>query len=260
MDVAVLEEVVSADERRLGYSPMEASHPEKNGILRPGKTLALRMKQPLRGRITLREWGSDLATFEVVVRDEEYKFLTSHLPAAETVIDLGANIGLSSLYFAYHWPSCRILAVEPNPETYNILESNLAPLFRSGRCRTLQAAVWNSHVKLSSSQAPGHFSAFSVHEAAESDTANARINGKTMAEIIAHSGFKAIDLLKVDIEGAEVQLFDGSVDWLSRVGSIAIEFHQDTRASSRFDEIVAAYGFRQCGQESCTVLVSKVAR
>lgn len=215
------------------------------------------MKRPFSGAVRLREWGSDLATFEEIVVSEIYETVVSSLPKVRTVIDLGANVGLASLYFAHRWPSCRILAVEPNPETFAILESNLAPLIRTGRCRTLRAAVWSANARLASAQEPGRYSAFSVHEPSAERTSNAAVEGQPMADIVDYSGFETIDLLKVDVEGAEVKLFSGDVSWLSRVGSIAIEFHGNSRMTSKFDEVTMAYGFRSREANAHTALATR---
>ena len=64
-----------------------------------------------------------------------------------------------------------------------------------------------------------------------------------MNEVLARSGFPYADLLKVDIEGAEVELFRGDLTWLDRTNAIAIEFHQDSRRESRFDAIMQEHGF-----------------
>ena len=64
----------------------------------------------------------------------------------------------------------------------------------------------------------------------------------TMQEVIEASGFPRIDLLKIDIEGAEVELFKGDTEWLSRVGAIAIEFHGESRRESGFDHLMDRFG------------------
>jgi hypothetical protein len=70
------------------------------------------------------------------------------------------------------------------------------------------------------------------------------IKGLTIEKIIELSGFKNIDLLKVDIEGAETELFKGDLTWLLRIGSIAIEFHGDSRQRAKFDAIIQENRFR----------------
>jgi hypothetical protein len=78
--------------------------------------------------------------------------------------------------------------------------------------------------------------------------------GLPIQKIINNSGFTKVDLLKVDIEGAEVELFKGNVSWLGCVNSIAIEFHGDSRKQCRFDEIMRNYQFQIYDQDSHTVL------
>jgi FkbM family methyltransferase len=221
-----------------------------------GQTIELRMKSPVRGTVSLREVGSDILTFNEVIKDEVYKSILQKLKQCETIIDLGANIGLASLYFAGHYPSCRLLAVEPNPPTYRVLTANLRNLIESGRCRTLQAAVWGSERKLVAdpSQGKEHYSAFATREASGAEADDETMQGFPITSIIRDSGFETVDLLKVDIEGAEVELFKGDLEWLRRVRAIAIEFHHGSREEIGFDRIMRDYGFRIYDQNQHTVL------
>ena len=223
-----------------------------------GSLLKLNMRSPLRGELLLRERGSDILTFTEVIQQQVYRDVITKVRNCETIVDLGANIGLASRYFAEHFPNCKILAVEPNPSTYQVLVSNVARLVASGRCRTLQAAVWSSEKPLvgEAEDDPEHFSAFAVHETAANFAENA-IAGLPMEKIIAHSGFQTVDLLKVDIEGAEVELFKGNVDWLQRVRTIAIEFHDNSRERSQFDDLMKQYDFRITDSGSHTVLAMR---
>jgi len=221
-----------------------------------GRILELSMKSPVVGKVSLREVGSDILTFDEVIKRQVYRNILSKLEQCETVIDLGANIGLASLYFASRYPSCRLLAVEPNPPTYKILTANLSDLIEGGRCRTLHAAVWGSERQLigDPSQAHDHYSAFAAREATGNENGEETMQGFPITRNIHDSGFEHVDLLKVDIEGAEVELFKGDLDWLRRVGAIAIEFHHESRQVCRFDDIMGAYQFRIYDQDPHTVL------
>lgn len=75
-----------------------------------------------------------------------------------------------------------------------------------------------------------------------------------MNQILADSGFPHIDLLKVDIEGAETQLFADNLEWLEHTRMIAIEFHGDSREESGFDETMKRYRFRVIEANSHTTL------
>lgn len=217
------------------------SEREKRGALRAGQLLPLDMKFPARQTLHLREVGSDILTFNEVILEEVYRPVVERLPDCRTVIDLGANIGLTTLYLSAHYPDCRFFAVEPNPDTFRVLELNVAGLVRAGRCRTFEGAVWGSHKTLAAdtSREADRYSGFATVEA-EGDGA---IKGLPMPELIARAGFDRVDLVKADIEGAEVELFGGDLAWLERVGALAVEFHGDSRAAIGFDSLVRERGF-----------------
>ena len=231
---------------------------EKAGQLRANGILSLRLKRPFQANISLRECGSDFSTFHEIAVEEVYGPVLRAVGNFQTVIDLGANIGLASLYFAYNSPTCRVLSVEPNCETYELLVRNVLKLNRSGRCQTLKAAVWGAHQRLTFNQkAPAdRYSIFAVRVASANEPSV--VEGYTMTELLDYSGFDRVDLLKVDIEGAERELFSTQdLSWLARVGAIAIEFHEDSRNASGFDDKMTRNGFEICSENHHTVLARK---
>jgi len=228
-------------------------------MLKAGEVLKLRMVSPIKGEVVLREVGSDGLTFHEVLKDQVYREVVSRVRKCESVIDLGANIGLSSLYFAARYPSSRIFAVEPDPRTYELLEQNVAELKQEGRCQTLRAAVWGTQKKLVMQQPRGedHFSAFTTREATDTQSSEETVTGVSILDIIKESGFETVDVLKIDIEGAETELFRGQSDWLRSVRAIAIEFHGTSRQDCDFDRLMSQYGFRTFDDGSHTVLALK---
>jgi FkbM family methyltransferase len=235
------------------------------GRLRGGM-VRLRMLSPFRGPLVLREDLSDLWTFREVIEWEVYRPVFEHVRNAKTVVDLGANVGLTSLCFAARWPRCRIIAVEPNDGTFAVLEQNLSALIRSGRCQIVRAAIWNREISLveDSSEARKHFNGFRVSEIRASENASAnRYPGISMSTLIERCEIDEIDLLKIDIEGAETELFSGDVSWLSHTGAIAIEFHQTsagyTRQLSRFDELIKQHGMAIVAETEHTVVAIRPA-
>jgi FkbM family methyltransferase len=226
------------------------------GELVEGGILELTLKAPFSAEVQLREVGSDPATFIEVVKEKVYANVLGHVQRCEHIIDLGANIGLASLYFLGCYPTSRLLAVEPNPSSYQMLTSNLHNLTKLGRCRTLQAAVWSSEQALAAdlNRSKDHYSVFAACETSDAGSVKDPIMGLPMPRIISHSGFDTVDILKVDIEGAETGLFGGDVSWLRQVGAIAIEFHDASRKDSNFDGIMEEYGFDIYDQDPHTVL------
>ena len=211
-----------------------------------GRRLRLRIKSPIHAVITLRESPSDEQTLHEVLVEEVYEPVVAILHDNARIIDLGANIGLASLYLAHHVHNAQVMAVEPNPETFSILKANLESLIAEGRCKTLQAAVWRKQATLilDDHGAPEQFNMYSTREESSSTGNMRRVQGWTISDLIQNSGFEIVDLLKIDIEGAEREIFQGDLSWLQRIEAIAIEFHGDSRRICEFDRIVKERNFR----------------
>ena len=104
-----------------------------------GRVLTLHVRG-LPSPVYCRAGGSDLRVFAQVIANREYRCLDqSHIP--ELVIDCGANIGLSTVYFLTRFPNAHLIALEPDPDNFKMLARNTAGF--SDRVTLLQAAVWN---------------------------------------------------------------------------------------------------------------------
>ena len=202
----------------------------------------LKLKTPIAGTVWIRNGGTDSEILTEIVSDTSYRALLPALSRCEYVIDLGANIGLTSRFIETNYPGASFVVVEPDQENFEILSRNLGDLTRQGRCRMLHRAVWSDDRLLAlEAVGPLQFDSFQARPAEEKDSS--AVQGITIQEVIHVSGFPRIDLLKVDIEGAETELFKGSLDWLRLVHAIAIEFHGNSREESGFDRIMQRYGF-----------------
>lgn len=232
---------------------------ESAGSLRRGKTIDLRLKQPLRVDLRLRERGTDFRTFHEVLVEEVYRPVLKYLPSCRTFVDLGANIGTTTLYIAGHFPGCRILAVEPNPNTYELLNHNLGRLKKAGRCRTVQAAAWaqSTVLQVDGSVAVDEFDSFRAVPSLGGDVVP--IRGMSVQEIIDHAGFDQVDLMKIDIEGAEREIFEGPLNWLKQVRVLTVEFHGQIRAQVEFDRKMSHLGFAVVHESAHTTIAVNAA-
>jgi FkbM family methyltransferase len=209
---------------------------------------------PFRVHIRVRPNSSDLATFREVFVDEVYGALPHVIPEVDWIVDLGANIGLSSLYLLQRYPGARVLAVEPHEVNVALLRHNLEPWVASGRCRIVHAAAWSEDCVLCSATPSDamHFASFRVRVPATSDVAT--IRGLSMRSLFEETAAREVQLVKIDVEGAESALFTSDTSWLDVVRCIAVEFHGDSRATSRFDELMAERGFRIVSETAHTVI------
>lgn len=162
---------------------------------------------------------SDEAVADQIFLEQEYLCLIDLRPA--TILDLGANVGYSSVWFANHFPGTRILAVEPDPLNYQMLLRNCS-LYPS--IRTVLGAVWSESCVLELVRGRFRDGADWATQVQSRPTGN--VAGFAIPELLKLAGFDCVDLLKIDIERAELELFASGTDaWLPLVRNICIELH-----------------------------------
>ena len=138
-------------------------------------------------------------------------------PDIDLIIDAGANVGYSVVYFAHHYPRARIIAVEPELANYQVLCANIVGL---PQVTTFNQALWwrRAQVRLANPEAQSM--GYRFEEAGPEGTPSL-----TLSEIIGtHAGEGKI-LVKMDIEGAERAIFERDSAWLARVDYLFIEIH-----------------------------------
>jgi len=189
--------------------------------------------------VALRPRGSDVPTFEKIFVEREYDL--PQLPEdARTIVDLGANIGLATIFFARRYPRARLLAVEPEPANFTLLEANTAAL--GNRVRPLRCAAWSHDgaVAMQSEDEQGMALGEWGYRVGQDGTGAGRATPAHRIDTLCDiAGFAGIDILKVDIEGAERDVFaTRAAPWLARTGFIVIEPHDRFRPGAT--EVVRA--------------------
>ena len=170
--------------------------------------------------------SSDPYVFEQMFIAEEYSCLRE-LNEPSLVLDLGANIGFSSAYFLNVFPKARIVAVEPDERNLAICKANLSPY--GDRVLLLHGAVWSRTATLRllrGTFGDGREWATQVGELSEEERTSMGVQAWDVGSLIDMSGDSTVDLLKIDIERAELSVFGESAgSWLHRVRNICIELH-----------------------------------
>ena len=178
---------------------------------------------PLRVRL---RGSSDMAVFDQIFIRREYSWLRD-LKEPSLVLDLGAYVGFSSAYFLSIFPRARVLAVEPYEPNVAKCRANLSPY--GDRVRILHGAVWSRRASLrllTGAFGDGREWTTQVEECLEEEAPDVGIQAWDLRSLIDMSGRDMVDLLKIDIERAELSVFgEGSAAWLDRVRNICIELH-----------------------------------
>jgi FkbM family methyltransferase len=212
------------------------------GLLHP---LAVRMKG-----------SSDEFVFDEIFVRHEYRPICEHLRHHQVILDLGANVGYASAFFASRFPDARIIAVEPDPANFELCRQNLEPYGK--RIMILQGAVWSSCSKLALSHELGNGWATQV-AAAENDT-RSDVEGWDLPALLDMCRIETVDLLKIDIEGSEAEVFcANSARWLSRVRNICIELH-DARCRETFFRALDGFDYELLEHRESTMCLNMEGR
>ncbi|PDW00164.1 hypothetical protein A9Q02_21980 [Candidatus Chloroploca asiatica] len=189
--------------------------------------------------IYLRLGTSDIGFYDEIFVRRVYD-LQSVRPL-QVIVDAGANIGLAARYFAEHHPHVRILAIEPAAANFGQLYKNVSAC---SQITPIQAALWHIDSELDLTNPVGRHGAFRVwNTASHSVPVQERVPTMTIPNLLANYNLERIDLLKIDIEGAEVELFANAGSWIDRVGIIAVELHDRLRRGCALNFYSATQSF-----------------
>ena len=149
--------------------------------------------------------SSDYEVFWQTFVDEELKPLRA-ISDPVVIVDCGANIGYASTYLLEAFPTARVIAIEPEPENAEVCQLNLEP-YRN-RSTLLRAAVWERTTQLSLSRGnygDGREWATQVRSPEPGELPS--VQAIDLLTLMSEQAINTIDLLKIDIEGSELQLF-----------------------------------------------------
>lgn len=186
--------------------------------IKKGNYDSFRLKK-LQHPFSMRKNPYDYATFEEVLLREDYNIDFGFEP--RTIIDGGANIGLTSVFFANKFPNANIVAVEPEKENFQMLQKNTNSY---SNISLLNAGIWDHNTFLSVVDEGKGNNAFTVKEVPV-NTENA-IKALSVYEIMKQQDWSTIDILKLDIEGTEKNIFEKNYEsWLPFVRVLIVELH-----------------------------------
>jgi len=174
-----------------------------------------------RYQVFIRQNTSDTAEYDMVIRNNQYNFLTSEEPG--TIIDAAGNIGLATVYFAEKYPNTKIIAIEPDENNFRFLQKNTEAY---PNVVAINAALWD--------------------------------NEDEMENLLGNNAINSIDILKMDITDAEKEVFSNCRSWIKNVRSIIVTHGE--KMKERREELLAgvAAEFDEISYQNGDVYLSKV--
>lgn len=192
----------------------------------------------------LRGGTSDRSAFNEVFVKRWYDRPYPPPAAPRFIIDAGANVGFASVRFAQLYPQATIVAVEPDAANFAILLRNVAPY---PQVRAVRAGVWPRSTQLAIENPHDKPWSFRVREARAGDADV--MPAVSIQDLMQRHGAATLDLLKLDVEGAELELLadDGCHTWLSLTNMMFIELHDDFKpgCSAALQRALGAYDFER---------------
>ena len=192
--------------------------------------------------------GADYASFnylftEIFCSDDYYFKAATNSPV---IIDCGSNIGMATIYFKKLYPSAEIKCFEPDPAVYNLLESNIS-INKLANVEAWNVALFNEEKTLTfyTSDSSGILRG-SINKD-RGGVNEIHVKALRLSEFIKN--IEHIDLLKMDVEGAEIYIVEDleKSGQLSKPNQYIIEYHhkinKEQISLSKFLDIFEKAGY-----------------
>ena len=151
--------------------------------------------------VVFRPIEEDVSIMKSIFLHEEYRLQIENFQP-RLILDCGGNIGCAAVYFANKYPAAQIYSIEPERDNFTLLRYNTAFY---DNIHPIKSALWDKETFIRVEDRGFDKWGFMTFETTAADPA--AIKTATVGRLLADSGFDEIDLLKVDIEGAEKEIF-----------------------------------------------------
>jgi len=182
-------------------------------------------------RLQVIDSASFLFMYNEIFKERVYDFRTSK--PAPLIIDGGANIGMSCIFFKIQFPNARIIAFEPDPKIFEVLKFNIQS-FELDKIQLVNEALWKSETEIAFDSNNADAGKLLFDNAGSHST---KVQTTILSKFIK-SQDEEIDLLKLDIEGAETEVLREASEYLGKVNNIFIEYHSFISRDQNLDELI----------------------
>jgi FkbM family methyltransferase len=182
--------------------------------------LPLRLRLLKSRTIHCRPSTSDVNVLDDVFRGR-YHLPPPNIGSPRRILDLGSNIGLTIVHYAALYPESTILGVELDESNFALCRANIH--YFESRCSVILGAVWHENGNEISYGGDRHWG-FRV--AAADGDAIGKVKSISIDALLDHMQWESVDFVKMDIEGAEREVFSRAGSWVERVRCLKVETHE----------------------------------
>lgn len=175
--------------------------------------------------------ASFIFQYKEIFQNHIYQFTSQSI--SPIIIDCGANIGLSIIYFKKIHPKCRLVAFEPDVLIFSVLEKNIGQ-FGYSDVKLINSAVWSENTMLPFLP-DGSDGGRVLNDNTTKFWGGSLVSAVSLADYLNES----VDLLKIDIEGAELQVLQSCQDKLKNVKYLFIEYHSFVNKKQELDQLLS---------------------
>lgn len=202
---------------------------------------------------------ASLEVFEEVFHRDNHFLDERFIPRGkEAIVDLGANLGFYALHVKQRAPECRLLCVEPNPGVYRLLKENLANNgFGDVMCEERAVGLTPGRVMFDFLPDVPSISGSGLRSVPRKWLDSRRVRSCevqviTLQEIDERFGESRIDILKIDVEGAEMEILGVGSSLYDKTAKVVVERHS-VGDRDRIMAMMKAKGFELSLEEDASL-------
>lgn len=167
--------------------------------------------------IKMRTYAGDIDIFYEIFWRKAYSLPLGIIKNPKIIVDLGAHIGLTSIFYSLNYPKSKIYAVEASKKNFSLLDFNIKNFENIiSICKAI--FTYDGKINFSNNEPLAYNNKIK--------NSGTPVECITMNSLMAQNEIEKIDLLKIDIEGTEIELLSKDNLWLYKVDNIIIELHR----------------------------------